>query len=157
VWRRGAEDDSPAGGAGRHNCRGHALWLKVFQRAPTMTTEHDKKVDQLVEMGFDRKKADLALSRSHDDLEVAMNFLVGPDDNDEIFSLREEGNLIRATEAPLAAETVGIPIIPSNYASNTYANPSGILCQTCLPLMQVCGDIDRELAALHLTSPRPCA
>ena len=95
---------------------------------------HSEKLAQLVEMGFERGKAEDALKRSSGNIDQAMGLLLNIDDHDAVPALipaddgpkmpSGEANVIRATDLPI--ETTGIPVIPSN-SYGSYANPSGSL------------------------------
>jgi hypothetical protein len=91
-------------------------------------------LENLMEMGFSRDKAQRALKRANNDVEQATNFLVEPDDEDdsEVPDLLPASNFLESSQHPPSIRAgdsfhsgtpIGIPVIPTN-APLTYANPS---------------------------------
>ena len=90
-------------------------------------------LENLMEMGFSRNKAQRALTRANNDIEQATNFLVEPDDEDdiEVPDLLPAANVLESSQHPPSIRArdsfhsgaaMGIPVIPN--APLIYANPS---------------------------------
>lgn len=133
-----------------------------------MSSTHNAKVQQIIEMGFERTKAEESLSRSNDDIEQAMTYLFDPpveDDVPELLSSDQQeylpgrirhdhdANMIRAsdTELGIASDASAMSIVPNNDYT-TYANPAGTRTSNALVfLANLCVPANTYMQKTHQT------
>jgi hypothetical protein len=120
-------------------------------------------LENLMEMGFSRDKAQRALKRANNDVGQATNFLVEPDDEDdsEVPDLLPATNFLESSQHPpsirggdsfYSGTPIGIPVIPTN-APLSYANPTVPTAEQIYPAGSAFGG--KSILSGHLPVVQP--